>query len=353
MASPVAAAAVAERLQSALQQLTEVVAVGNGGGGGGGSLCPHVPGGGPDSSREDLLRRVASFRTGRWFAPPRELSPLECARHGWELVATQTLGCPLCEARVVFNRQVSPWLQYLSARGCQGADQLSLSAQGIATAGTAIEPQTAEGKRLVVAAAVAAVRSGHRGSCLWRDQPCPAELCKPSCGDLSPLRLRLGSLRCFHDEELPDVLPPRAPPPLSADILERLVCRLVDGERQRQPGDATRAVLALFGWGKRPGTPRDVLRCELCARQAGALHSGYSGQVFFRIVDVACLSWLVRRAVAVPTQECRHVATSQATQTKQLYCTPTEGRGRGREVLVRSARRTPPFLSVPNNGRSS
>ncbi|EEH51730.1 LOW QUALITY PROTEIN: uncharacterized protein MICPUCDRAFT_66422 [Micromonas pusilla CCMP1545] len=51
--------------------------------------------------RGDFLRRLATFAPGKWFAKPPILSPVPCARKGWECVAVDALRCEACLARVI------------------------------------------------------------------------------------------------------------------------------------------------------------------------------------------------------------------------------------------------------------
>ena len=49
--------------------------------------------------RDDLLRRLHSFRPTTWFLKPPGADPVTCARHGWVNVGADLLAC---EARLQF-----------------------------------------------------------------------------------------------------------------------------------------------------------------------------------------------------------------------------------------------------------
>ena len=43
--------------------------------------------------RDDLLRRLHSFRPTTWFLKPAGADPVTCARHGWVNAGTDLLAC--------------------------------------------------------------------------------------------------------------------------------------------------------------------------------------------------------------------------------------------------------------------
>ncbi|XP_031372217.1 uncharacterized protein LOC116187574 isoform X1 [Punica granatum] len=57
--------------------------------------------------RDDLLRRLATFKSMTWFAKPQVVSAVNCARRGWVNVDTDTIGCEACGARVFFSTSSS------------------------------------------------------------------------------------------------------------------------------------------------------------------------------------------------------------------------------------------------------
>ncbi|XP_060067539.1 zinc finger C3HC-type protein 1-like [Ylistrum balloti] len=51
-------------------------------------------------SREAYFQRVNTFTTFNWFAKPVDLSPLVCARYGWQVIDSDMLGCVGCKAKL-------------------------------------------------------------------------------------------------------------------------------------------------------------------------------------------------------------------------------------------------------------
>lgn len=60
--------------------------------------------------RGDLMRRVATFKSMTWFAKPKVVSAVNCARRGWINVDTDTIACESCGARILFSTP-SSWTQ--------------------------------------------------------------------------------------------------------------------------------------------------------------------------------------------------------------------------------------------------
>ncbi|KAK6148672.1 hypothetical protein DH2020_019584 [Rehmannia glutinosa] len=60
--------------------------------------------------RDDLFRRLSTFKSMTWFAKPQVVSPLECARRGWVNVDMDTIACASCDARLLFSTP-SSWTQ--------------------------------------------------------------------------------------------------------------------------------------------------------------------------------------------------------------------------------------------------
>lgn len=52
--------------------------------------------------RGDFFRRLRSYRPAKWFAKPKEMSAVECARRGFACVAPDRLECEVCGAEVRF-----------------------------------------------------------------------------------------------------------------------------------------------------------------------------------------------------------------------------------------------------------
>ncbi|KAL8230769.1 hypothetical protein R6Q57_000547 [Mikania cordata] len=60
--------------------------------------------------RDDLLKRLATFKSMTWFAKPEVVSSLNCARTGWVNVDTDNIACESCGARLFFSTP-SSWAQ--------------------------------------------------------------------------------------------------------------------------------------------------------------------------------------------------------------------------------------------------
>lgn len=53
--------------------------------------------------RGDLMRRLSTFKSMTWFAKPKAVSAVNCARRGWVNVDMDTIACEACGARVLFS----------------------------------------------------------------------------------------------------------------------------------------------------------------------------------------------------------------------------------------------------------
>ncbi|CAN1266987.1 Zinc finger C3HC-type protein 1 [Linum perenne] len=60
--------------------------------------------------RGDLMRRLATFKSMTWFAKPKVVSAVNCARRGWINVDTDIIACESCGARLLFSTP-SSWAQ--------------------------------------------------------------------------------------------------------------------------------------------------------------------------------------------------------------------------------------------------
>ncbi|KDP20069.1 hypothetical protein JCGZ_05838 [Jatropha curcas] len=60
--------------------------------------------------RGDLMRRVATFKSMTWFAKPKAVSAVNCARRGWVNIDMDIIGCEACGARLLFSTP-SSWTQ--------------------------------------------------------------------------------------------------------------------------------------------------------------------------------------------------------------------------------------------------
>ncbi|ERN07763.1 uncharacterized protein LOC18435993 [Amborella trichopoda] len=52
--------------------------------------------------RGDFLRRLSTFKAVTWFAKPKIVNPVNCARRGWINVERDTIACEACGARLLF-----------------------------------------------------------------------------------------------------------------------------------------------------------------------------------------------------------------------------------------------------------
>ncbi|KAL7606517.1 hypothetical protein Lser_V15G18595 [Lactuca serriola] len=60
--------------------------------------------------RDDLLNRLATFKSMTWFAKPEVVSAINCARRGWVNVDMDIIACESCGARLFFSTP-SSWAQ--------------------------------------------------------------------------------------------------------------------------------------------------------------------------------------------------------------------------------------------------
>ncbi|KAJ9677102.1 hypothetical protein PVL29_022211 [Vitis rotundifolia] len=60
--------------------------------------------------REDLMKRLATFKSMTWFAKPKVISAVNCARRGWVNVEMDIIACEACGARLLFSTP-SSWTQ--------------------------------------------------------------------------------------------------------------------------------------------------------------------------------------------------------------------------------------------------
>ncbi|XP_065860670.1 uncharacterized protein [Euphorbia lathyris] len=53
--------------------------------------------------RGDLMRRMATFKSMTWFAKPKVVSAVNCARRGWINLDVDIIGCEACGSRLLFS----------------------------------------------------------------------------------------------------------------------------------------------------------------------------------------------------------------------------------------------------------
>ncbi|XP_073291434.1 uncharacterized protein [Primulina huaijiensis] len=61
--------------------------------------------------RNDLFQRLSTFKSMTWFAKPKAVSPVNCARRGWINVDMDTIACKSCGARLLFSAPTAWSLQ--------------------------------------------------------------------------------------------------------------------------------------------------------------------------------------------------------------------------------------------------
>ncbi|XP_028753817.1 uncharacterized protein LOC114713354 [Neltuma alba] len=60
--------------------------------------------------RGDFIKRLATFKSISWFAKPKVVSAVNCARRGWINIDIDTIACEACGARILFSAPAS-WNQ--------------------------------------------------------------------------------------------------------------------------------------------------------------------------------------------------------------------------------------------------
>ena len=95
--------------------------------------------------RKDFQRRLATFKTGTWFAKPPSMAPVPCARRGWANVASDTIECESCGARVILKIP---------------------------------EKATREEAAKIAAKVFATLDSKHKRECAWKGTTCPMSLAR-------------------------------------------------------------------------------------------------------------------------------------------------------------------------------
>ena len=236
-------------------------------------------------SRDDYFARVKTFKPSYWFAPPRQLSPMVCARFGWVCDTTDTLACRCCESRITYRAPVS-------------------DSDGEWTA--------------TIDAFTRRLSDAHTPECPWRKEVCPSGFLEfpPSDGDelFASFILRLRDLIRYQRETswLPRVQSAARLAPegqlqeLDVDSPSPRNLAALAGFPQTCADTAHAAcMLALFGWSIRisnaqhgpsstgssspvgpmapSGDCNGVLQCDLCGRTCGvwnfsALKSAQSKQ---------------------------------------------------------------------------
>ncbi|XP_071784219.1 uncharacterized protein [Asterias amurensis] len=200
---------------------------------------------------EAFFDRVETFTVSGWFAKPKDLSPLYCARYGWENSDKDFLKCVSCKE-----------ILYGGLPGVWETESYSLSYSKLKES----------------------LRSSHSKICPWPDSPSPESFQSIPLDDikssikefysrvdsLHPLGDRIPDIDCspLQDDEEFDV--DHVKKVLLQTISERGDTAVIISEEEKPVWQAV-CLLALFGWRKclseQTGCP--VLVCEYCRRHAG------------------------------------------------------------------------------------
>ncbi|ONI11056.1 hypothetical protein PRUPE_4G085100 [Prunus persica] len=140
-----------------------------GGGGGGSSVFGSSRLSCRPWERGDLLRRLATFKPSNWFAKPKVISSLACARRGWVNVDVDKIACESCSASLGFSLLPS-WTP----------DEVQNAAEVF----------------------VKQLDSGHKVACPWRGNSCPESLVQfpptPQSALIGGYKDRCDGLLQFH-----------------------------------------------------------------------------------------------------------------------------------------------------------
>jgi hypothetical protein len=65
-----------------------------------------------------LYKRLATFTPSKWLSKPAQLSPVECALHGWICIEKDVLVCEKCSSRFIchltLEEDPSKWVAFLT-----------------------------------------------------------------------------------------------------------------------------------------------------------------------------------------------------------------------------------------------
>lgn len=179
--------------------------------------------------RGDLLQRLSTFKTTKWFAKPAPLSAIQCARHGWSNIAVDTLECEVCKQRIVI------------------ATPLEIVPAGI--------------DNPTVAQLASSLPLAHSSRCGWRDNPCHASVADPVVA--SPANTVKDLAQRYNS-----IITSKVEVTLVEDAEIAAICeKLKQSSAFSRFPDLTAFVLALFGWSA--DERKDRLCCRECTRVVG------------------------------------------------------------------------------------
>eukprot|EP00658_Telonema_sp_P-2_P022919 TRINITY_DN19179_c0_g1_i1.p1 TRINITY_DN19179_c0_g1~~TRINITY_DN19179_c0_g1_i1.p1 ORF type:complete len:346 (-),score=32.38 TRINITY_DN19179_c0_g1_i1:258-1295(-) len=192
--------------------------------------------------REDLIRRLRSFQTWKWFGKPSPLSAMECARHGWTNSGVDTLTCQVCKTTIRIKTPVSDSGSTLQKDGLQKDDVLKEQ--------------------------VASLSEGHSNHCGWRQNPCHDSVMS------APIRTPAHALLQIQEryDQMQESALHLADLCLSVDSepqLKQVINQIQKSTAVMQKySNTTGLVLALVGWSIR-GDQEHCLTCHECTRTIG------------------------------------------------------------------------------------
>ncbi|XP_038054316.1 nuclear-interacting partner of ALK-like, partial [Patiria miniata] len=200
---------------------------------------------------QDFFARVETFTAFGWFAKPSDLSPLHCARYGWENIDTDCLKCVSCREIVCGGLPV----RWETESYSQAYNKLKDS-----------------------------LKSAHSKICPWPDSPSPESFLHIPLGDvksaiesyysrvdtLHSLGVNLPSIDCSPVKQEEQFVISDVEAALLKSISERGDSAVIVSEEER-PVWLAGCLLAVFGWQKSHSeqTNCPVLVCQYCRRHAG------------------------------------------------------------------------------------
>ncbi|KAH3756809.1 C3HC zinc finger-like [Pelomyxa schiedti] len=187
--------------------------------------------------KADFAKRVSTFKLENWFAKPACISPLECARYGWQNSGKDTLHCHVCGSNAFFGSQES---SVLSPSALQKTKELHEKWKSQLT-------------------------ECHSPLCSWKINPSPLSFSKPECTKPDFLK-RSETFQNLHGS-IPG-LSPKFFETLSQESITKLeaLTTVIGNEfpTNESQGNSKKveSILSLFGWICKP----NELHCDLCQR---------------------------------------------------------------------------------------
>ncbi|KAJ8047005.1 NIPA-like protein [Holothuria leucospilota] len=197
-------------------------------------------------NKENFLQRVDTYSTSTWFAKPLELSPLQCARYGWQNIDVDTLCCVSCK-EVLYVSLPQPWQKEEYSSACDKVREQ--------------------------------LQSAHGKICPWSGSPSPDSFVTISMANhkdqifqyqqrVTQLVGFFTSLPCVEFSVLKDQ-------PVESSVVLKCLTDFskgrLDTTREQITDDEWNIVvmMALFGWQKKHSHSLPIVMCECCRKQAG------------------------------------------------------------------------------------